>query len=93
MWLSLIVALFLVSYLQRYLPWLWASRFPLGPRLTKFLSQVAPSAFAVLMVEDIHQFDLKSSLVILGSLLVGLRFGRLAYVVATGVFLAWLLHV
>ncbi len=92
----LLVVLALLGYAQRSLPWIFSERMGLGPAVTRWLTYVAPAAFATLLVYDLGRVDVSTLIALIGAGLVAGRTKNLggAVFAAMGIKLifVWLVH-
>lgn len=68
-WLILVVLAGL-GYAERSLPWVLAQRWGLSPGMTRWLTYVAPAAFATLLVYDLGRLDFSTLMALVVSGLV-----------------------
>ncbi|MDA8194078.1 MAG: AzlD domain-containing protein [Thermaerobacter sp.] len=81
----LLLGLTFISYGQRVLPWVAASRFRMSSALVSWLNHVAPAAFATLMVADLPHLAGIDLGVVAAALTAGLATRNLGVAVLSGV--------
>lgn len=89
----LIIALALLSFLQRFIPWAFYSRIGTGQELQKIFDMLAISAFTALFVYNIEKLDLETLVSLAAAFAVILKTKNigLTVIVAMAVSLVYLI--